>query len=112
MAAVAEHEADAISARTQAALAAAQARGVRLGNPRNLSDEGRARGRRASARVRQARAAQRATDLAPTIAKLRQDGALSLRALAEGLNGREIPATRGGRWAAAQVRRLVAGFGA
>jgi DNA invertase Pin-like site-specific DNA recombinase len=106
MAAVAEHEADAISARTKAALAAAKARGVQLGNPRNLSNEGRARGRSASARVRQARAAQRATDLAPIVAELRQGGASSLRDLAEGLNRREIPATRGGRWTAAQVRRL------
>jgi hypothetical protein len=60
----------------------------------------------ASARIRRARAAQRATDLTPTIAELRQGGASSLRALARGLNRRGIPATRGRVWTAAQVRRL------
>jgi DNA invertase Pin-like site-specific DNA recombinase len=108
MAVVAEYEREAISARTKGALDAARGRGVRLGNPANLNQRARSLGTVASARSRRARAAQRATDLAPTIAELRQAGAFSLRALAHGLNGRGIPATRGGRWTAAQVRRLLA----
>lgn len=107
LAVVAEHEREAISARTKAALAAAKTRGVRLGNPAHLNPSARRLGTIASVKVRQARATQRATDLAPTIAELRQNGASSLRDLAQALNGRGIPATRGGQWTAAQVRRLM-----
>jgi DNA invertase Pin-like site-specific DNA recombinase len=108
LAVVAEHEREAISARTRAALSAAKARGVRLGNPAHLNPSARRLGAIASARVRQARAAQRAADLASTIAELRRSGASTLRALAQGLNGRGIPAARGGQWNAAQVRRVLA----
>lgn len=111
LAIMAEHEREAISARTKAALDAARRRGVQLGNPAHLNHSARRLGTIASARVRQARAAQRATDLAPTIAELRQSGASSLRALAHGLNEGGIPASRGGVWTAAQVRRLLVGGG-
>ncbi|HEY7635156.1 MAG TPA: recombinase family protein [Gemmatimonadales bacterium] len=109
MAVVAEQEREAISARTKAALEAARRRGVRLGNPAHLNQSARRLGTVASAKARQDRAAQRAKDLAPTIAELRRSGASSLRALAEGLNERGIPAARGGPWTAAQVWRLLAG---
>jgi DNA invertase Pin-like site-specific DNA recombinase len=108
MAVIAEHEREAISARTKAALDAARRRGAQLGNPAHLDHSARCLGTIASARVRRARAVQRATDLAPTIAELRHCGASSLRALAEGLNRRGIPATRGGAWSAGQVRRVLA----
>jgi DNA invertase Pin-like site-specific DNA recombinase len=107
LAVVAEHEREAIAARTKAALAAAKARGIRLGNPAHLTQAARRLGTIASARARRARAAQRANDLVPTIAELRQNGAYTLRELANGLNCRGIPASRGGRWTAAQVRRLL-----
>jgi DNA invertase Pin-like site-specific DNA recombinase len=110
MACVAEHEREAISARTKAALDAARRRGVQLGNPAHLDQSARRLGTIASGRVRRARAVQRAADLAPTIAELRRSGASSLRALAEGLNRQCVPATRGGPWTAAQVRRLLAGI--
>ena len=107
MAAVAEHEAEAISARTKAALAAAKARGVVLGKPGNLTAEGAARGRQAGILTRRARASQRAADLAPTIEALRAAGARTLRDLANGLNQQGVPAPRGGSWTAGQVRRTI-----
>ena len=72
MAVVAQAERKMISTRTKAALAAAKARGVRLGKPENLKhqDEGRLQGR---AR-RSARAAERAADLRPIITDVRASG--------------------------------------
>jgi hypothetical protein len=41
------------------------------------------------------------------IAAARADGAASLRQIAAALDGRGIPAERGGRWSAGQVRRIL-----
>jgi DNA invertase Pin-like site-specific DNA recombinase len=105
MAIVAQHEREQISARTKAALAAAKARGVKLGKPENLSNRriGSARGNAAKA----AKAETRAADLAPVIEEMRAAGAVSLHALADGLNRRGVPAARGGTWSAGQVARVV-----
>ena len=108
MAMIAEHEAEAISARTRAALAAARRRGVKLGNPAHLDQRARRKGTAASAQKRSRGAEQRALDLAPVVTELRREGAGSLRGLAHGLNERGIPAARGGVWSAAQVQRIVA----
>jgi DNA invertase Pin-like site-specific DNA recombinase len=105
LAAVAEHEAAMISARTKAALAAARARGTKLGNPGNLSNG--EKGRANSAAVRAGRASGRAADLRPMLDQLRADGATSLRQLADGLNRRGIPAPSGGFWHANSVRRVM-----
>jgi DNA invertase Pin-like site-specific DNA recombinase len=106
MAVVAQAERKMISARTKAALAAAEARGVRLGKPENLSNReaGQARGRTQQAR----RADERVRDLAPLIEAARMEGAASLRQIAAALNARGIPAARGGVWSASsQVRRVL-----
>jgi DNA invertase Pin-like site-specific DNA recombinase len=107
LAAVAEHERELISARTKAALAAAKARGVRLGGtPENLKD--RAQGTARSAVVRRERAERRAADLRPLIAAIQAGGATSLRAIAAELTRRGIPTPRGtGAWRAMQVRRVL-----
>jgi DNA invertase Pin-like site-specific DNA recombinase len=108
MAMIAEHEADAISARTRAALGAAKRRGIKLGNPAHLNQKARRKGTAASAKVRGAKAAERAADLAPIIAELREGGAASLRELAAGLDARGIATARGQKWSAPQVQRLLA----
>lgn len=109
MAMVAEEERRMISARTKAALAAAKARGTKLGGHRGISidDAGRA----ASAAVRSTKAKDRATDLAPIIAELRTTGASSLRLIGAGLDARGIATPRGGRWSASQVRDLLQRIG-
>lgn len=96
-----------ISERTKAALAAAKARGTRLGTPANLSHAHRVAGSAASVAARRQKAAERAADLAPTIAELQNGGTRTLQSLADGLNARGIPATRGGAWRTAQVWRLL-----
>jgi DNA invertase Pin-like site-specific DNA recombinase len=105
MAAIAELEAGMISARTKAALQAAKKRGVVLGGyrGRNLT----ARERMAGLAVRQEQAVRRAADLAPIVKELQASGATSLRAIAAGLNERNIPTARGGEWAPTQVARLL-----
>jgi DNA invertase Pin-like site-specific DNA recombinase len=105
---VAEHEAAMISARTKAALAAAKAHGTVLGGNRgNIASEA-GRGAKASATVRSAKAGKRAADLLPVIEAIRAEGAMSLREVAAALNGRNIPAARGGEWSAVQVKRVLA----
>lgn len=108
MAVVAEAEAQAISERTKAALAAAKARGVQLGNPENLTDADRVKGSTAGVEARQRKADQRAEDLAPVVAEVQAEGCTSLREIAAGLNARNIPTPRGGEWHPSQVRRLLA----
>ena len=106
MAAVAELEAGMISKRTKDALAAAKARGKKLGGYRGarLSKAARAAGRAAVAN----KARQRAADLAPVITELRSAGVTSLRAIAAALNARSIPTATGhGSWSAVQVSRTM-----
>lgn len=107
LAVVAEEEARAISARTKAALEAARRRGVRLGNPHNRTRAGTKRGLAASAKARSERAARFAADVLPDFKAARKEGAKSLTAMADALNARKIPAPRGGKWSAVQVKRVL-----
>jgi len=107
MAAVAQLEVGYISSRTKAALAAAKARGVKLGGFRGVAigDEGRA----ASAASRAAAAKARAADVLPIVEEVRASGVTSLGGIAKALSERGVPTARGGgRWTAEQVRRLLA----
>jgi DNA invertase Pin-like site-specific DNA recombinase len=110
LAAVAEHEAAMISARTVAALAAAKTRGVQLGGRRG--DPQRmaamtAKGNKASAAVRCVAVAKRRQDLLPVIAEIRVGGTTSFRTIAHELNRRGITTSRGCQWSAIQVQRIV-----
>ena len=110
LAAVAEHEAEAISARTKAALGAAKARGVKLGGLRGESTRMVSiaeRGNKASAIARGLSAGRRNQDLFPLLAEMRAAGIKSLPAIAKELNSRGIPTARGGKWAPVQVSRVL-----
>ena len=109
LAAVAQAEAKAISARTKAALAAAKNRGVKLGGDRDgVIHRIYRKGNKASAQQRTANAQKRATDLLPVIESIKAEGHTSLRNIAAVLNERQIPAPRGGQWSAVQVQRVIA----
>jgi DNA invertase Pin-like site-specific DNA recombinase len=112
LAAVAEHEAKAISERTKAALKAARDRGQRLGGDRGNLPAVAKRGAEISVAVRRQKAARRAADLVPTIRELRAGGA-SLRQVAAELTRRHIPTPHpGGAWSATQVTRVLERVGA
>lgn len=106
LAAVAEHEAKAISERTKAALAQAKTRGVKLGGDRGHMPRIAAQGRAMSLAVRQKRAKSRAADLQPIITEIRAGGARTCASVADGLNDRSIPGPRGGKWSNTQVWRV------
>jgi DNA invertase Pin-like site-specific DNA recombinase len=109
MAAVAQAERKAIAKRTREALAAAKARGTRLGNPNGAAALRKAgKGNGAAVEAVRVNAAERATDYAPVIANIRASGALSLPAIARELNERGIVTPRGGRWHPSSVRNLLA----
>ena len=96
-----------ISARTKAALAAAKARGVRLGNP-NLRAGSPEQARAANA-VRTERARVRAADVLPFIEQAQRAGATTLQQLADALAARGVPTPsgRGARWRPVQVARVM-----
>jgi DNA invertase Pin-like site-specific DNA recombinase len=106
MAAVAEHEAQAISDRTRAALAAAKTKGVALG----WSMPGRAGEQRLAARKGAERNAvkadQHAGNVLPIIRQIASRG-MSLRQIARELNARGLKTARGGLWYAATVRNVM-----
>lgn len=106
MALVAEEEARAGSVRTKAALAAAKARGTKLGGDRGavITPEMVAIGNA----VKKDRSDRKARDLAPIIAQIRAGSAVSLRAIAAGLNAKGVPTATGkGPWCARQVSRVL-----
>jgi len=107
MAAVAEQEGRAISDRTKAALAAAKARGARLGmaNPQIAKHMEQAVS--ASVATRTGKADTFAANILPLIERLQAGGA-SLRSIAADLNERGVKTARGGHWHAATVRNVLA----
>lgn len=107
LAAVAEHEAALISTRTKAALAAAKARGAKLGGDRGNLPAVAKQGSALGVQAIKAKADSRAADVAEVIVDLRSSGADSLRQIAAGLNERGIPTARGGKWSAVQVQRVM-----
>jgi DNA invertase Pin-like site-specific DNA recombinase len=109
MALVAQQEREAISRRTKEALAAARARGVKLGNPNGAAALRRAgKGAVALRKAVTANADAFAADLAPVLETIRSEGLTTLRAIAAELNKRSIRTRRGGKWHVSNVRNLLA----
>jgi DNA invertase Pin-like site-specific DNA recombinase len=107
LAVVAEEEAKLISRRTKDALAAAKARGVKLGSPRPISREAQLNGAKMSLLSRQEAAAQWLSDVRPIVAKAFEDAG-TYRGAARLLNQNGVPARRKGEWSAAQVIHVMA----
>src|SRR5262249_34518644 len=114
LAAVAEAEAKAISERTKTALAAAKARGMKLGSARpghwegraETRVSGRARARAAAAVVTRERALEAYAALRPMMQELRAGG-LSLLAIAGRRNAEGHTTRRGKPWNPMQVARVL-----
>jgi DNA invertase Pin-like site-specific DNA recombinase len=104
LAAVAEHEREMISERTKAALQAAKARGVRLGNPQLAKAA-----KRGVAAVR-ANARQFAANVLPIIEEIERTGITSQNAIAAKLNERNVRTARGGKWTHVQVGAVLRPF--
>ena len=91
-----------ISERTKAALAAAKARGVKLGGWKGGPKVDGRLGVEAQQRLAQAFAAE----LEPVVGDLRRRG-LSLRQMAAELTSQGIQTPRGGQWSACAVRNVL-----
>lgn len=103
--ALAQREREMISARTKAGLAAAKARGVKLGTD-NLQyadmDAARAKGVESVKVI----ADNFASKVKPMISALRAQGA-TLRAIAEQLESAGVKTARGGNWTATTVKNIL-----
>ena len=105
LAPIAQQEAQAISSRTKAALAAAKARGVKLGGFRGYV--GRTEDLHTATEKRIESANLKATRLKPILERVNPDGSLSLHRVAKALNQEEIPTMSGkGQWNAKSVQRV------
>lgn len=107
-AAMAQKERELISERTRAALAAAKARGTRLGGDRGYRP-GSGPDARAAAEARRDEADRTAHRILLEIAALRAEGVDGFAALARALTDRAIPTPRGSTaWTHTTVTRLLA----
>lgn len=106
MAAVAEHEGQAISERTKAALGAAKERGVKLGWSMATRKQDQRVATANSALVRIAKADMFAANTLHMIQRLKDQG-FSLRGVAKALNEKSVKTSNGGEWHATTVRNIL-----
>lgn len=105
-AALAEKEAKVISERTKHALAAAKARGTKLGNP-NGAAHLKGLGNGSAVEALKAGAQERADGLSGIIASIKGEGITSANGIAGALNARHIATPRGGQWTARSVLNVL-----
>lgn len=98
LSAVAEEEARAISDRTKAALAAAKARGVKIGGDRGYRPDNTRMKREADKRARA---------VIPVIRDINASGVKTLNGIADELNSRGVKTSSGKQWSAKQVQRVI-----
>ena len=114
LAAVAEHEAEQISQRTKVALAAAKARGVKLGSARpghwngreDKRQAGLKKARKAASKVLTEAFEDSYADLFPIVKELHAGGH-SLQAIADELNKQGHTTRNGNLWNRMQVSRIL-----
>jgi len=102
MANVAEYESNIIGARTKDALAAAKARGVKLGarDPKKIS--------KLASKERMAKADQFALEVGPIIEELQKYGCVTLQQIAKGLMARgQKTARKNTEWHASNVKNVI-----
>jgi DNA invertase Pin-like site-specific DNA recombinase len=107
MSTVAQHEREAISQRTKAALAAAKARGTVLGGKRKGSCK-IAPYSASGVAARQEKAQEKAEERREALEALQ---GLSLNAMAARLNADSVTTSRGGKWTATAVKRALERLG-
>lgn len=106
MALVAQQEREMISRRTREALAAAKARGQKLGCP-NGAKHLRRFGNELGVKAIKSNADARAEGLRATVQDIQRGGVISLAGIAQELNAQQIKTARGGKWHPSSVKRLV-----
>jgi DNA invertase Pin-like site-specific DNA recombinase len=102
--AIADRERELIKLRTKQALGAKKDRGEQLGTPANLTSEGRAR---AWAATRAKAAKQENNIRAIEMVRAYRGQGLTLRQIADKLNAAKFRASKGGKFTATQVARLI-----
>jgi len=109
MAVIAEEERRLISERTKAAMRAAKARGVKLGNPNGAAAFRRTgfRGGQIGAEANKANAQRRAESLREVLGEIEAEGAASYAAVAKALNERHIATRLGKNWKPSSVKLLM-----
>jgi len=107
MAAMAEHEAQAVSQRTKAALQAAKDRGRKLGwsIPSRRGEQVLASAKGVTSNM--ATADQFAANVAPVIRDIEHAGVTTLQGIANALNARGIRTARGRQWYATTVKNVL-----
>lgn len=107
LACLADYERELISERTKAALQAAKARGVKLGNPR--LDEVRNKDTTAATKAHSKLASKRNGELRQIIKEIQEDAAnvLTLREVADKLNNAGYKTARGAMFHATTVNRIM-----